>query len=447
MRRSYQPVTLVCTQFMEPTPVSSHPEPSTRRRWRVPPANSDAFDAPETASVLEEIPGALGLVLWQSLQDVLRWTSVAPADRDGLFPGDAEMQRLISLVTAKLPTALEAPTGTIAAMLGRPAAARAERIKLSCCQIAQWGESEGKSGCALAFLHTAALVCPGDAQSAFKVGRLLRQRADYAPAEAWFRRAALLARQSADWTIYASAFVGLGTLYMQRGNFPAARRFHMRALRASRRFGLRDIEGGVLHELFAVSIHADQAEEAHAHARGAFEAYGPAHVRLPHLAHDVAYFWATQGRFTPALSVLQALLPHFGTTNYRVVLLSSIARAAGGAKESTVYEQVWDELWRTTARQDRAEGNTEACLELARGAASLRQWERARNAAARAVELAEIRKEGRIIFAAEALLQSVRHSCAVENRLVAAVPPLLRDQVEEFAEDFIRCLEMTAAAS
>ena len=244
----------------------SHPEPSTCRRWRVAPATRECAESIGTGSVLEEIPGAIGLALWQSLQDVLVWTSVTPAERGGMFPPDAEMQRLASLVTAQLPSALEAPTGTIAAMLGRPAAARAERIKLACRQIAQWAETEGKSGSALAFMHGAAIVCPGDAQTAFKVGRLLRQRADFAPAEAWLRRAALLARQSADWTIYASAFVGLGALHLQLGDFPAARRFQTRASRAARRFGLRDVEDGVLTDPLTISLHSDRAEGVRTHA-------------------------------------------------------------------------------------------------------------------------------------------------------------------------------------
>ncbi|MBA4157877.1 MAG: hypothetical protein H0X65_16450, partial [Gemmatimonadetes bacterium] len=58
---------------MQPTSSASSSPSSprrVRRRWRVPPALVHGPEPLESAGILDEITGAAGLVLWQSLRDV-----------------------------------------------------------------------------------------------------------------------------------------------------------------------------------------------------------------------------------------------------------------------------------------------------------------------------------------------------------------------------------------
>src|SRR5690606_947287 len=111
---------------------------------------------------------------------------------------------------------------------------------------------------------------------------------DHARAEGWFRRAVGLARQSRDWRMYSRSFSGLGNLYTRRGNLPAARRLHTRALRGARRGGMRREQAAALHDLFIVSAETGNIWEAERLARQALEAFGTRNRRIHALAHDVA---------------------------------------------------------------------------------------------------------------------------------------------------------------
>ena len=68
-----------------------------------------------------------------------------------------------------------------------------------------------------------------------------------------------------------------------------------------------------------IAVDTNQPADALEAARGAFKAYGSAHPRLPVLAHDLAYFWMTRGRFEQALRVFQAVLPHITQPTERLL--------------------------------------------------------------------------------------------------------------------------------
>jgi len=431
---------------MDPTAATPPARRRLRRRWRVPPAIMHGPDEPlESAGVLDEIEGAAGLVVWQSLRDVTLWASTPPSERGDLFAPGAERNRIASILTVNLDPDLEQPLGMVTAMVGRPDRVSAERVALACRRVSQWAEKNGKLATALAFAQAAAVSCPGDASAAFKVGQIARRQAEYVRSETWFRRAIALARQEGDWTSYALAFSGLGNLYIQRGNFPKARTLHHRALRAATRHSLRSIQGDALHDLFILAGHSGDVTEAQRNARMAFEVYGSGHSKLSNLAHDVAYFWLTQGFFAPALSVFQSLIPLVGNSQYRLQILANTARAAGGAGALEVFEHVWDEAWGMLSSTTQSEGFAEAMLELARGAASVRAWERAENAASRSLEVATERKEGRIRIDAESVLDSVRNERRAGLSGSISVGTDDREAIL-FAEDLVKELESVAVA-
>jgi tetratricopeptide (TPR) repeat protein len=429
---------------MESTAVNPPARRGVRRRWRVPPAILHGQDEPlESAGILDEVPGPSGLVLWQSLRDVTLWASTPPFDRDGLFSESAERRRLAAILSAGFDPQLEQPLGMITAMVGRPGRVSAERLALACRRVAQWAEAGGSLATALAFAQAAALACPGDASAAFKVGQIARRRAEHARAETWFRRAIALARQEGDWASYSLGFAGLGTLYMQRGNFPKARSFHSRRLRAARRHGLRDLAGGAYHDLCTIAFESGNFDEAQLLARQAFDTYGPRSPSVPRLAHDVAYLWTLQGYFGRAVPVLKAVLPYVTKKGERLVVLSNIARAAGASANRAELERVWPEAWDLAHDQALGEFAAEALMELARGAHGLKDYDRAEAAGRDALNLAETRREGRIVLAAEGFLQAVGLERSAVGNTSAAMPTA--DSPDEMAdmlvEDFLASLQ------
>jgi tetratricopeptide (TPR) repeat protein len=415
----------------------------TARRWRTPPAITHGNEPFEGLAVLEEVGGPLGFLLWQASRDVTLWAVMGPDDRPGLFAPGADTWLHSLLRTTGVDVQLESPLMTIVRSVGQPEAARPEALELACQHIAHWADQHNYLATAIAFGQAAALTVPHDAGAAYAVGRLARRRAEYSRAETWFRRSIALARQSGDWTSYALAFSGMGNLYMQRGSYPAARRFHVRALRAARRHSLRPIQGSALHDLFVIAANSHARDDAERYARGAFDAYGPDHPRLAALANDIAYFWMERGHFAPALTVFEALLPHMTRQEDRLVALANIVRAAAGAGERRQFEQTWDEVWDGLSRDGGAPNAAQVLLELAHGAAQLGEIERAERAAERAVSAARERGESKILLTAESVLESVRRSRALRGRPAetpAQPSAAAAEDASTFATDLVRSL-------
>ncbi|HET7463805.1 MAG TPA: tetratricopeptide repeat protein [Longimicrobium sp.] len=415
------------------------PPRKTLRRWRVPPAlthgDSDAF---EGLSVLEELNNELGLVLWQSLRDAMLWGRAAADQRSALFAPASDTSRMAATLAAGAPAEIEEPLKVLAGMVGQPDAAREENVSLACRQIAQWGEARGQLATALAFAQAAAVVTPADPSGAYNVGRLARRRAEHARAETWFRRTIALARQAGDWPTYAMAFVGLGNLYKERGNFPVARRFFERALRAAGRNSLHEIEGMALHDLFGIAVETEDTPQAHELARGAYEAYGPHHQRLPHLAHDIAYFWITQGYCDRALPVLRSLVRHFDEPTVRLGVIGGVCRAAGGANDREIFQGAWSEAVELMTATPNSDLVPRTWLDLAHGALSLGAWDRAEDAAQRALDGATRRSDAKTRLTAEALIDAARRHQRAERHV--ADRPDWRESTDALSSDLVQSL-------
>jgi tetratricopeptide (TPR) repeat protein len=225
-------------------------------------------------------------------------------------------------------------------------------------------------------------------------------------------------------------------MLIRRGNFPGAHRMHIKALRAARRKGMPEIQGMALHDLFIIAIETNRHEQAEEYARQAFRAYGPAHGSVPSLAHDVAYYWMERGHFARALDVFQALESHMFNPGERLALLSNTARAAAGIGNRETFRKAWTQVTRL-GRDAEAYGFVPACmLELALGAASLGEWDRAEQAAEEAYEGAVRQGQGKVRFRAEALLESIRNDRAAAANLAAASSP----KVDTLASEFVRSL-------
>lgn len=417
-----------------------------RRRWRVPPPILRGPEPLEGMGVLEEIQGEIGGLLWRSLRTVTLWAAVAPSGRAPLFAPGAEEQRLADLLAISPEPALEEPLAVLAGLLGRPEAARADLVALACTRIAQWANVRGARATELEFAQAAAAACPGDPRLALAVGRAARDRAEYPRAETWLHRTIALARQVGDWDSYSRAYIALGKMFVARGAFPNARKNLQKALRAAERRGLRNPQGMALHDLFTVEAECHNTEEAEEYAGRALRAYGPGHNLLPSLAHDVARFWLENGYFADALPVLRAAVPRMEAV-HQPYGQAGLARAAGAIGDESTFEAAWCVIWNLA---DEMAGKADALVEAARGAASLGRWDQAEEAGEAALALARQRGQNKVMFDAEAVLESVQIEQVINTRRVRTEPiatglSRIPDSTITLAQQFVQSLEPGAA--
>ncbi len=422
---------------MSDTPPTPRPPRKPRRRWRwhVPPALMHGAEQVEGGEILAETEGAQALVMWQLARDIALWGSAEPEHRATLFVPGAHARWTAQLEAAALDAALEAALRAAAEVLRAPDTVTEDELTAACRAVAQWADEREMLGTALAFVQAGAVASPRDSALGYQVGLLARRRAEYPRAESWFRRVIGLARQAKDWDSYARAFLGLANLYIQRGNYPAARRFLIRCLRAARRHGFRELQAMAYHDLLSIAIQTDQFAEANELARMAFRAYGPRHARLPALACDVGVLWLLRGEFAAALDVLRAARPHISHPCEQLLTWGNIARAAGGVGDRTAFDEAWDQIWSYAGDWHNRQNAPWALMDAARGATSLRDWLRAERAATTAREIAQRRGEAHVLVEAESVLDSVTRRIQFDNS--AATPDAA---IQTLADDFTRYL-------
>jgi tetratricopeptide (TPR) repeat protein len=380
------------------------------------------------ASLLQENDGELGLVLWRSLRTVCAWASVAPADRPLLFPDGARDQRMADLLAAAPPPALERPLLVLAELLGDPVRMGPDRVGIACLSVAAWAREAGRPATALEFTQAGALVCPGSPSYALAAARESRDSGEHEQSEALYHRAVALSRQVGDWDSYVRAHAGLGMLAKGRGAYPAARKAHLRALRAAERHRLGYLRAMMLHELFVVELDCGNAALAERYAGAAVEAYGRGHAMLRVLAFDVAAFWMTQRRYAEALPVFLRLLPTLDA-EAQVLGWGDVARAAGGTGDAEVFERAHRNV--ATAPAD-SRRRVDALRETASGALLLGRLDLAESLAREVAVLARGAGDHKTVFEAEALLEEVsarRRGATAPEREVCEPHPSLSDSL------------------
>jgi tetratricopeptide (TPR) repeat protein len=390
---------------------------SIPRRWRVPGHYLHNAERFEGAGILDENPGPSGLLLWQCERDVRLWALSSTARREFLFVDGASPRCLAALRELETESAeLLPPLQALAGMLAYPGETSPDVVMLACRRVAMWAEHGGRYATALRFSESAALSQPRVADCAYHVGRLARRGGQTGLAEGWLNRAIVLARQLGDWDTYAAAYSGLGNVSLTRGNLPAAERFQQKALRIATKHSLPARAGAALHDMFVVAGEAEQVDRAIEYAQRAFEAYPAGHPGRIGLAHDVASVWMDLGDFRSALPILLVLWRHL-PRDQQVIGLANVARAAGALRDRACFEAHRDLAIRELKEASTPEMHPGALLNLARGAASLGDITEARSLAADAEASAVNRREHKLEFEAEALLQalSMEQIACVEN--------------------------------
>lgn len=326
------------------------------------------------------------MLLWEILRDVRLWVDTPAEARDGLFAPEAGSRRRTLIAAAEVPPVLAAPIRSIGRLLECADAISAEEIAAACAAVESWAEDRGALETALAFAQSRALLCPFQPETALAVARLAQRAGDHALAELWYRRAAGIARRARAWKVYSHAFSGLGTLYRERGNLPSAHRYHLRALRGARRGGMGTEAAIALHDLFGVAVEAGRKREARRYAREALVAYPRRSPRRAALAHDIAYLWMEEGDFARAEQIFRRVLPLMQHPVERLWVAADLVRAAAGT------------------------GNEPLALRMAERVRRACEQPELASAAARA------RREGRVMLAAEAVVEAAERRRTVVAR-------------------------------
>lgn len=374
-----------------------------------------------------------GMRLWQALRRVRDWHASPP---DGFSPrfGDAlkayeDVDPALRPSLAALDRLLRDPD---------PDAATIEAAAFACLNAALWAEERGAYRTALGFLHAAEDVDPDNPHYAYNLGRVARKMAFYEESEAWLKWAHYVARSYGRWEVATLALSGLGNLHRQRGNLPKARRLHEVARRMARLKGLRTLEGDALYDLAVMTFYLHDSPTAIAYARQALTAYGPGHSQVYHLAHDIAWYWMDSlGDFSNSAHVFSALLDHVWKPSTRLLISANFARAAAGLGWKEAFERTWIEAWGTIRQAIDQQGHAAALTQLALGAGSLGDWERAIFSAQEALKIARSRKEGPVVVVAEAILESLRVEVISDTAIQEVFKDLSRTEESDDAATWL----------
>jgi hypothetical protein len=417
--------------------------PRLPRRWRTPPPLTRGSESLEGMEILREVGGEVGILLWQAYRNVMFWAAAEQGERGRLFSAEAGRKRQAELGESRISEELGGPLTAVAEMLVAPDSTGGEAVAQACTGIARWAEEQGHLNTALAYTQAASVAAPRNARLSLAVGKLARRRGEMARAETWFRHTVMISRQVGDWESYSRAYIALGNMLIARGNLPAAGRMHIKALRAARRKGLQQIQGMALHDLFVIADEMGRDEQAEEYARQAFRAYGPGHPSLLGLGHDMGYFWMQRGYFSQALDVFQRLEPVVTDPRVRLILTANIARASAGVGNRELFRKAWTQVYRMMKDPDLHAAVPNSVMELALGAATLGEWDRAEQAGQETLELAVRLGQAKVRFRAEALLESIHGGRTAETRVTESKRAPAK--VDNLANDLIRGLATVTA--
>jgi hypothetical protein len=375
-----------------------------RRPWSIPPGLGMPGEPFEAAAVLEEMPDDAALLLWLLLRDVDVAVAAERTGETGLFAPGAEGE-LTGWIEASggLDETLREQMRVLARLLGTAAPGMPE-VSAACSSIAEWASNAGFGRTAYVAAIRASAASPQEPSCSYQAGIMARRIADYVRAEAWLKRTVSLARHLGDGRYHALALLGLANLHILRYEFEPAIQRLQQTLGIARRFALWDLRPRVYHDLFCIATTEGTPRQAAAYGLAAARGYGRFHPLGGALAHDVAYFLIRQNRARVALRVLRSLpLTRFRTAE-QLLVLGTTAWAAGSAGEVRLFLDVWNEFWKrldTISEYDRTSG---ALINLAWGAASLKDATRLEVAAREALRIALPRCEMLEVREAEQML-------------------------------------------
>lgn len=263
----------------------------------------------EGASLLAELQGDFGVLLWRTVRDLSLWVATPPRARAGLFAPASTDVRLARLAMTDVPSRIAAPLDTIQGMLTRADRADAGVLAICCLEIAAWAREAGVPHTSVAFAQAGALVSPDFAEAALLTGMAALAVYQDARAATWFRRAVALARRERDWATYAAGSIEAATVEERRGTTERAEQLFRLASRAARRFKNSDVYVRAELGLFRLARRRGEVTTAAAHARSVGRAFRREVEPGPDVLLDLARFWMEAGDLRAARSALRRLVP------------------------------------------------------------------------------------------------------------------------------------------
>jgi tetratricopeptide (TPR) repeat protein len=330
------------------------------------PAFPEAF---ESAAILDEVRGDLGLVLWQISRDVLLWASAGPEQRAGLF---AVQEPVSADATDELlHETVRELSGTL---LKNGCEGEAKRVVDCCRTVARWAVNAGLERTALAFAQAAAAASAGDAGRYVDAGRLLVRYRRRTAAETWFRRGIALARRAGDWGSYAEAWLELGWLHASQGATENATFALKRALKVSARHGVRHVRARAHYGMMRVLSAVADYEAARRHGAMSLRWYG-GHREHTGVTHELAALMMEQDPVANASEcskMLRSVLPLRRSGADRIATLTLLVRAAGYAGQDAIVADAWFDAARAIDGLGASPDAAHRLLDLARAGCDTR---------------------------------------------------------------------------
>lgn len=283
-------------------------------------------------------------------------------------------------------------------------------MALAAQTVAEWALGFNHIQTALAYSRLAAAVS-NTSRYAWLTARHHRTYGFRQESEVWFKVAHAAATREHDWDTKARAMMGLGVLSFNSGRYPRARQRFESALRAARRYRVRERLGEIHHHLFTVGVATKDHALADREARLVRAYYRRTHPRLPHFAHDLAAYWTDRGDYAEGLSLFRQLLARKvfeQEPDAELLTYAWAARAAAGVGDAAAFTgYLADASERIAAASARSPAVAQALLLLARGALSLERWSVARRCLEDALAEAERTGQEYVLTHGQKLLASL----------------------------------------
>lgn len=405
-----------------------------KRRWTIPAPPGLSPCGLDARQILEEVPGLLGVELWQRFRDGVVWNAVSAESRHHLFRNTTYLRDPAFADAAAEAVEIHPALRAFGELIGSARSVDVRALAKASTSISEWATVHGHEETAALYAGLAARLRPRDPELAFAAGRAERRCGRYERAEEWFLRAIGLSRRAGDDAAYASAFLGWGLMEEQRGRRASARQKYVRAWRAAMRGSFHQLGAAARHNLIALSVPDDPFEVGLAHVIAAYKLYDDSNPeRLALLALDAGVFFAEHGFYAHALRLYDALTRHIARPAVQVALLANVARAAAAVGDRDRFRPAYESVRREDAQK--GEFAPAALAEIARAAHTLGLDGKAIATANEALKIARSRGMAGAERAALDVIEAVREKRAGD---VPREPP---PRVVRFVNRFVRRLQ------
>jgi tetratricopeptide (TPR) repeat protein len=196
-------------------------------------------------------------------------------------------------------------------------------------RIAQWAGEQGFGELAVQFAEAAVALLPNSARANYEAGRMNRLFGNTGEAAVFYSRAICLARKKR-WSVYVRAHLGMGLLCEARGQRERAAAHYSTASQAAwSASGERWLAALTEHDLLMLKVGDGDYAAAFQHARTAYLWMPKHHPNIPKLAHDYCLVLLGSSAGSIALELLDATLMSEIPILDKIVVWSTLARAAG----------------------------------------------------------------------------------------------------------------------